>query len=58
MIVLWTGRFLIEFVKVGQTERDDIWALNTGQLLSIPLIITGIVILYRGIKSEPKEEII
>lgn len=58
MIVLWTGRFLIEFVKVGQTERDDIWALNTGQLLSIPLIIAGIVILYRGIKSEPKEEII
>lgn len=52
MIVLWTGRFLIEFVKVGQTERDDVWAINTGQMLSIPLILAGIVILYRGLKSK------
>jgi len=51
MIVLWTGRFLVEFVKVGQTYRDDHWALNTGQLLSIPLVIAGIVILYRGLKT-------
>ena len=56
MIVLWTGRLLIEFVKVGQTERDNFMALNTGQMLSIPFIIAGIVILYLGIKSKPKEE--
>jgi prolipoprotein diacylglyceryltransferase len=56
MIVLWTGRLLIEFVKVGQTERDNVMALNTGQMLSIPFIIAGFVILYLGIKSKPKEE--
>ena len=56
MIVLWTGRLLIEFVKVGQTERDNFMALNTGQMLSIPFIIAGFVILYLGIKSKPKEE--
>lgn len=55
MIVLWTGRFLVEFIKVGQTARDDVWSLNTGQLLSIPLIIAGIVILYRGIKQDPQQ---
>jgi prolipoprotein diacylglyceryltransferase len=57
MIVLWTGRLLIEFVKVGQTERDNVMALNTGQMLSIPFIIAGIVILYLGIKSKPTDEI-
>lgn len=55
MIVLWTGRLLIEFVKIGQTERDDVWALNTGQLLSIPLILAGVVILWTGLRR--KEEL-
>lgn len=53
MIVLWTGRFLVEFVKVGQTARDEVFALNTGQMLSIPLILVGIVILYFSLKKEP-----
>lgn len=55
MIVLWTGRLLIEFVKIGQTERDDVWLLNTGQLLSIPLILAGVVILVMGLRR--KEEL-
>lgn len=55
MIILWSGRLLIEFVKVGQTERDDMWALNTGQLLSIPLILAGVVILVMGLRR--KEEL-
>lgn len=52
MVVLWFGRFMIEFVKEGQTERDHFGVLNTGQLLSIPLIIAGIVILYLGLKKK------
>lgn len=56
MIVLWMGRLLIEFVKIGQTERDDVWALNTGQLLSIPLILAGVVILIMGLRR--KEELV
>lgn len=56
MIVLWFGRFMIEFVKEGQTERDHFGALNTGQLLSIPLIIVGIVFLYRGLKTKVGDE--
>lgn len=53
MILLWTGRFLIEFLKVGQTSRDYVSFLNTGQLLSIPFIIAGIIILFYGLK-QPK----
>jgi phosphatidylglycerol---prolipoprotein diacylglyceryl transferase len=56
MIILWTGRFLVEFVKVGQTARDETWILNTGQMLSIPLIIVGIIILYLGLKQKPSLE--
>ena len=50
MIVLWSGRFLVEFFKEGQTARDETWALNTGQILSIPLVLVGIVILIRSLK--------
>ena len=52
LVTLWTARFLIEFVKQGQTERDDLWVLNTGQILSIPLIILGFYLLFRKRKSD------
>lgn len=52
LILLFTARFLIEFVKLGQTDRDDVWAINTGQMLSIPFVIVGIYILYRSFKVE------
>lgn len=47
LVVLWSVRFFAEFVKEGQTERDDVWALNTGQILSIPLILFGFYLLFR-----------
>lgn len=50
LILIWGARFLVEFVKLGQTARDEYLFLNTGQLLSIPLIIAGVVLLYRGLK--------
>lgn len=53
MIVLWIGRFLIEFVKFAQTERDINATLSTGQWLSIPFIIAGIIILYYSFKKHP-----
>jgi phosphatidylglycerol:prolipoprotein diacylglycerol transferase len=50
LILIWGARFMVEFVKLGQTARDEYLFLNTGQLLSIPLIIAGIILLYRGMK--------
>ncbi|MEN9399447.1 MAG: hypothetical protein RL632_548 [Bacteroidota bacterium] len=50
MILIWGARFMVEFVKLGQTARDEYLFLNTGQLLSIPLIVAGVVLLYRGLK--------
>ena len=54
LILIWGARFMVEFVKLGQTARDEYLFLNTGQLLSIPLIIAGVILLYRGLK-EPME---
>ena len=51
LILLFTVRFFVEFVKVGQTERDNTLFLNTGQLLSIPFVLAGIYILWNSIKK-------
>jgi prolipoprotein diacylglyceryltransferase len=42
---------MVEFVKLGQTARDEQLFLNTGQILSIPLVIAGMILLYRGLKK-------
>jgi len=44
MVVLWSLRFFIEFLKEPQVEGREDWvfnALNTGQILSIPLVLIG-----------------
>lgn len=44
---LFTFRFLVEFLKEDQVEKEATMALNIGQLLSIPLIIIGLFILFK-----------
>lgn len=56
LILIFGARFLIEFIKLGQADRDDTWALNTGQILSIPLVIAGIFILVRALRKERSEQ--
>lgn len=48
MIVLWSGRFFLEFFKDAQTARDVHSAISTGQWLSVPFVLVGIYILYRS----------
>ena len=48
MIILWTMRFLYEFLKENQVSFENNLPINMGQILSIPLIIVGIVILIRS----------
>lgn len=50
LILLFTARFFVEFVKVGQSEFDESLVINTGQWLSVPFILAGIFILWRSIK--------
>ena len=46
LILLWTVRFLVEFVKEAQVENRAEWALNTGQWLSIPFILIGLYFMF------------
>lgn len=52
LILLFGARFFIEFIKLGQTDRDAEFAINTGQMLSIPFVIAGIIILYFSMKKK------
>lgn len=48
LVLVWSARFLIEFIKEPQVgERAD-WLLNTGQLLSLPFIIAGFYFMFRN----------
>jgi prolipoprotein diacylglyceryl transferase len=43
-----TARFLIEFVKENQVSFEQGMLFNLGQLLSIPFILIGLVLLFRS----------
>lgn len=45
LTVLFGFRFFIEFLKNDQAAFENTWQLNMGQMLSLPVIAIGIVIL-------------
>ena len=58
LIGLFGIRFIVEFVKNDQVDFEAGMALNMGQLLSIPFILAGFVILwwsFRHGKSAPAD---
>jgi prolipoprotein diacylglyceryl transferase len=54
LIMLFSVRFLIEFLKEPQVGFEKNMILNMGQILSIPFIIGGIVLLYYSYKGKFK----
>jgi prolipoprotein diacylglyceryltransferase len=56
MTILWTLRFSIEFLKEPQVQkRGQEWffsPLNTGQVLSIPLVVLGVWLMLKKSKNE------
>lgn len=47
LVLLWTIRFFVEFVKEPQGEEYINWfGLNTGQWLSIPFVIIGLYFMF------------
>jgi phosphatidylglycerol:prolipoprotein diacylglycerol transferase len=46
-IILWAIRFFVEFLKMPQgDEFIQFGGLNTGQVLSIPFMIAGVIIMF------------
>jgi prolipoprotein diacylglyceryl transferase len=52
MILLFSARFLIEFVKNDQVAFEAGMQINMGQWLSLPFIVAGIIMIY-WTKSKP-----
>ncbi|HEX2935448.1 MAG TPA: prolipoprotein diacylglyceryl transferase [Bacteroidales bacterium] len=48
-ILVFSFRFFVEFIKNEQVDFEKGMALNMGQILSIPIVIAGIVLLWRGL---------
>jgi len=47
MVMLWSVRLIVEFFKEAQVDGRGDWELNTGQLLSIPMILVGFYFMFR-----------
>ncbi|SDC74560.1 prolipoprotein diacylglyceryl transferase [Williamwhitmania taraxaci] len=48
--LLFTSRFLVEFVKNVQVDFESTMYLNMGQLLSIPFIVGGLLTMWWSVK--------
>ncbi len=48
LVLLWTVRFFVEYVKEAQVVGREDWilGLNTGQILSIPFILIGLYFMF------------
>ena len=54
LILLFGLRILFEFVKENQVDFENNLTLNMGQLLSVPLVLAGVVILAKSFSSKMK----
>lgn len=52
LILLFSARFLIEFVKLPQEAFENNMVLYMGQWLSLPFILLGFVMLYMSLKQK------
>ena len=64
LVVYFSGRFIVEFFKEYQTlvryspktqMLEPTFALTMGQLLSIPFILAGIVLVYKALHNSEEK---
>ena len=51
LIGVFLTRFLLEYIKNSQEAFEDSMILNMGQILSIPLIVWGVYLLYKSMSE-------
>ena len=57
-IILWAVRFFVEFLKEPQgVEKITLGSLNTGQVLSIPFMLAGFVIMWYSQFNKEKDTV-
>ncbi len=53
LVWIFTARILIEFIKLDQEAFEASMKLNMGQLLSIPFVIAGVILIILALKKKP-----
>ena len=56
LVLIFTFRFFVEFLKEVQSSFEAGMVLDMGQLLSIPFIILGIIFIVRSFKNNKSNE--
>jgi prolipoprotein diacylglyceryl transferase len=56
LIMLFTGRFFLEYTKIPQADFATEWAVNMGQLLSIPMVLIGLYIVLKKVDWGKRSE--
>jgi prolipoprotein diacylglyceryltransferase len=54
LISVFGMRFVWEFFKENQVDFEESMAFNMGQLLSVPLVVGGIILVILALKKGPK----
>lgn len=55
VIICFSLRFLFEFLKENQEAFENSMPLNMGQILSIPLVLAGVVVLFLSFRKKSTE---
>lgn len=55
-ILVFSFRFFVEFIKNEQVDFEKGMALNMGQILSIPIVIAGFILLWRSLTKPSNPE--
>jgi len=58
LILVYIDRFMLEFFKAKQSEVESGMSLNMGHLLSIPMIIIGLILVFRPLTKKEKQSAI
>jgi prolipoprotein diacylglyceryl transferase len=56
LVLIFTARFIIEFIKEHQVGFEDNMMFNMGQLLSVPYILVGIAFIIYGLNKTKGEQ--
>lgn len=56
LVVYFSGRFLVEYVKEFQTLHEDKSMFTMGQYLSMPFVALGLFLLYRALRHPVTSE--
>lgn len=51
LVLVYTTRFFLEFFKAEQSRIESTMTLNMGQVLSIPFIAVGLILLLRPVRN-------